>query len=76
MARTIRSYDSWETALAPRILLGVWHTSYIQPALDTLPGCRLAHIGFNVSIARTWFWDSCDVMSLHFAQWTTAAGQR
>ncbi|KAH9833462.1 PLC-like phosphodiesterase [Rhodofomes roseus] len=76
MARTIRAYDAWETALAPRILLGVWHTNYVRPAMDVLPRCGLAHIGFNVSIARTWFWDSCEVISLHFTQWTTRDGQR
>ena len=76
MARTISAYDDWETTLAPRILLGVWHTSYLRPAMDVLPRCGLAHIGFNVTVARTLFWDSCDVISLHFAQWTTGAGQR
>ncbi|TFY57454.1 hypothetical protein EVJ58_g7008 [Rhodofomes roseus] len=37
MARTIRAYDAWETALAPRILLGVWHTNYaIRWGIDVI----------------------------------------
>ncbi|KAI0722081.1 hypothetical protein C8Q72DRAFT_859408 [Fomitopsis betulina] len=79
LRRSLRSWrarfaatTTWDTELAPRILL--WHMSYLQPAMDTLPCCRIARIGFNVSMARTWFWDSCYVIRSHLPQWATGAG--
>ncbi|TFK55429.1 PLC-like phosphodiesterase [Heliocybe sulcata] len=64
--KTITSYESWETLLAPRILLGLWHPRFLDPAKNILPYLRRSYIGVSPYVARKYFWDSCDVFSIHF----------
>ncbi|TFK55430.1 PLC-like phosphodiesterase [Heliocybe sulcata] len=73
--KTITSHQSWETLLAPRILLGLWHPRFLSPAKNILPYLRRSYIGISPYIARKYFWDSCDVFSIHFtilASWDGA----
>ena len=37
MATIIAAYEDWETVLAPRIVLGLWHPSFIEPAKKNVP---------------------------------------
>ncbi|TXT10871.1 hypothetical protein VHUM_02376 [Vanrija humicola] len=71
-----RSHDEWETLLAPRLILGLWHPVFIRPALAHLPLLRRYHIGLSPSLARTYFWDSCEGFSLNFAMLVGAEGQQ
>lgn len=75
MARIISQYDNYETLLAPRLILGLWHPLFIVPALTHLPLLRRYHIGFSIAIAKEYFWDACEGFSLAFAILMTQAGQ-
>jgi len=63
----ISSQPNWETELAPRIILGLWHPKFIAPARRLLPYFSLAHIGMSVRFAREYFWDTCDGFSMYFS---------
>ncbi|KAJ7228185.1 PLC-like phosphodiesterase [Mycena pura] len=76
MHKIIASHPEWETRLAPRILLGLWHPSFLGPAKEQLPYCRRSYIGNCPSIARKYFWNDCEVFSIAFAALTSADGQR
>ncbi|KAF8165680.1 PLC-like phosphodiesterase [Crassisporium funariophilum] len=72
----IAAQPNWETALAPRILLGLWHPRFIAFAKDRLPYCRRSYIGNSTYIARKYFWKDCDAFSMAFGALTTADGQK
>ncbi|CCM01748.1 uncharacterized protein FIBRA_03814 [Fibroporia radiculosa] len=76
MHKVITAQPDWQTALAPRILVGLWHTAFIPHAVTHLPYCRRSYIGNSIEIARRYFWDSCDVFSMKFAVLTTADGEK
>ncbi|KDN35689.1 hypothetical protein RSAG8_11368, partial [Rhizoctonia solani AG-8 WAC10335] len=76
MHTTISAQDEWETTLAPRILLGLWHPKFIEPATRILPTLRRAHIGMNPRIARQYFWDSCESFSIDFGSLSSGDGER
>ncbi|EJD53662.1 PLC-like phosphodiesterase [Auricularia subglabra TFB-10046 SS5] len=76
MKTTIEAQENWETDLAPRILLGLWHPCFIEPAKTHVPYLRRSHIGFSPHIARQYFWDACEGFSMNFSGLSTAEGQR
>ncbi|CAE6428854.1 unnamed protein product [Rhizoctonia solani] len=76
MHTIISAQDEWETTLAPRILLGLWHPKFIEPATRVLPTLRRAHIGMNPRIARQYFWNSCESFSLDFCSLSTGEGEK
>ncbi|KAJ3563203.1 hypothetical protein NP233_g9090 [Leucocoprinus birnbaumii] len=76
LSDVITSQPSWETVLAPRILLGLWHPKFIEPAKRLLPYCKRSFIGFSIETARKYFWDHCDAFSVWFAALTSAEGHK
>lgn len=76
MHQTISSQTDWKTALAPRIILGLWHPAFIVPAKTHLPYLSLSHIGLSLEIAREYFWDSCDAFSMLFVSLASSEGER
>ncbi|KAK7062204.1 GP-PDE domain-containing protein, partial [Favolaschia claudopus] len=76
MHETISSHPNWETVLAPRILLGLWHPSFLGSAKEQLPYCRRSYIGNSPAIARKFFWNDCEVFSIAFAALTSTDGER
>jgi len=76
MHKAISSFEGWETLLAPRIVLGLWHPRFLEPAEQFLPYCRRSHIGKSPYIARTYFWKSCDSFSMNFSALATMEGDR
>lgn len=68
-------YDNWQSKLAPRIYLGLWHTKYIPWADTLLPELPRMHIGGSPSIARSLFWPHVQGFSMSFASLMTAEGQ-
>lgn len=76
MYTIISAQHGWETQLAPRILLGLWHPCFLSSAKAHLPYCRRSYIGVSPWIARKYFWDDCDTFSLLFAALTSRDGQR
>jgi len=75
MHKIISAQPDWETSLAPRILLGLWHPTFLPHAKEHLPYCRRSYIGRNVWNARKYFWDSVDVFSMTFSSLATTAGE-
>jgi len=76
MHEIIAAQPNWETTLAPRILLGLWHPRFISFAKARLPYCRRSYIGNSTYIARKYFWNDCDAFSMAFGALTTADGER
>jgi phosphatidylglycerol phospholipase C len=76
MHTVISGQPGWETLLAPRILLGLWHPRFLPIAKGRLPYCRRSYIGNSPSIARKYFWADCDTFSIAFAALTSGDGQR
>lgn len=76
MRRIISSYDGWETELAPRLILGLWHPAFIRPALSYLPRLRRYHIGVSTKLARQYFWEACEGFSMRFAMLVGEEGQK
>ena len=76
MHKIISAQPEWESALAPRILLGLWHTKFLEPAKTHVPYLRRSHIGANLAVARKYFWESCEVFSMNFGVLTSWDGER
>ncbi|EPQ59044.1 PLC-like phosphodiesterase [Gloeophyllum trabeum ATCC 11539] len=74
--KTITSHENWETLLAPRILLGLWHPRFIAPAKSVLPYLKRSFIGVSLHIARKYFWESCEAFSIHFSMLTSSDGAK
>lgn len=75
MHDVISSYPNYETTLAPRLILGLWHPLFIAPAAKYLPSLTRFHIGLSTHIARKYFWDHMDGFSIAFPMLTSADGQ-
>ncbi|EIM89051.1 PLC-like phosphodiesterase [Stereum hirsutum FP-91666 SS1] len=76
MQTIIAAYPEWETKLAPRIVLGLWHPRFLGPAKKYLPWCHRSHIGFSVDLARKWFWEDCQSFSINFMVLATSDGEK
>jgi len=72
----ITSYPEWETKLAPRIILGLWHPRFLSAAKAHVPYCKRSHIGSAPDIARKYFWKDCDAFSMWFPGLATADGEK
>ena len=60
----IMEIPEWETKLTPRIVLGLWHPAFIQPAIKHVPYLRRAYIGRNPYTAREYFWPHVEFFSM------------
>ncbi|KAF8635017.1 hypothetical protein AX15_000598 [Amanita polypyramis BW_CC] len=76
MHKIIFAQPDWETALAPRILLGLWHPRFLEHAKARLPYCRRSYIGNSTHVARKYFWDDCHAFSIAFGALAAYDGQR
>ncbi|WFD34977.1 hypothetical protein MCUN1_001823 [Malassezia cuniculi] len=75
MKATVSKYPDYESALAPRLILGLWHPKFIPVAKKHVPSLRRAHIGASTYLASKYFWDDCDAFSMYFPSLVSAAGQ-
>lgn len=75
MHEVITAQPDWETDLAPRILLGLWHPTFLKAAIHHLPYIKRSHIGLSPYIAREFFWEGVDAFSMDFGSLCTAQGQ-
>ena len=76
MHEIISEQGDWQTALAPRVILGLWHPRFISAAIKIMPYLRRSYIGASITIAREYFWDSCQAFSIHFAALVTNEGAK
>lgn len=74
--KVISQSPEWETKLAPRILLGLWHPRFLEHAKKHLPYCRRSHIGESLYLSRNYFWNDCEVFSVRFSVLASADGQK
>jgi len=75
MRDIIMQYPDWRSDLAPRLILGLWHPKFIEPAKRILPYCTRIHIGFSTSLARKFFWKECEGFSINFASLVGSDGE-
>ncbi|KAJ7109446.1 PLC-like phosphodiesterase [Mycena epipterygia] len=76
MHAVISAHPQWEKQLAPRILLGIWHPRFFQPAKDILPYCRRSCISFSLWLAKTYLWNDVDCVSIWYKALMSSEGQR
>ncbi|KAF7304827.1 GP-PDE domain-containing protein [Mycena kentingensis (nom. inval.)] len=76
MHTAISAFPEWETALAPRILLGLWHPKDLGPAKSILPYCKRCSISFSLWITRTYMWDDVECISLWQNALVSREGQK
>lgn len=76
MKSVVSQYKSFETTLSPRLILGLWHPKFLSPAREHVPTLRRIHIGSTPSLARNYFWDTCDGFSMYFASLVPDEGQK
>lgn len=76
MARVVAQHDDGHGSLAPRLILGLWHPKFLQPAAEHVPALRRIHIGGSPALAREYFWDACDGFSMYFPSLVPVAGQQ
>ena len=74
--QTISAQEDWQTTLAPRLILGLWHPRFILAAVRITPYLRRSYIGASISLARDYFWDACQAFSVQFAALATIEGAR
>lgn len=75
MREVIESYPNYETDLAPRMILGLWHPKFLSAALAQVPSMKRIHIGASPKAAREYFWKDCSGFSMYFASLVGADGQ-
>jgi len=76
MHQCISAFPQWEKLLAPRILLGLWHPTFIAPALEQVPYLRRAHIGRSPHLATEYFWSHVEAFSIEFGALASMEGQK
>jgi phosphatidylglycerol phospholipase C len=75
MRKALERYPGWEESIAPRIVLGLWHPKFVDPALSILPSLRRCFIGVHLGLAQApVFWDTCDAFSISFPLLTIGEG--
>jgi phosphatidylglycerol phospholipase C len=75
MHAIISSHPGYETNLGPRLVLGLWHPKYVEPAVRLLPYIKLAHIGMSPGMARKYFWKHCSSFSMNFSCLVSSDGE-
>ncbi|KAJ6496743.1 PLC-like phosphodiesterase [Mycena vitilis] len=76
MHAAVSVHPQWETQLAPRILLGIWHPRFIQPAKEILPYCRRSCISFSLRFAREYLWNDVECVSIWYNALMSREGER
>lgn len=76
MKETLSKIPDFETQLAPRLILGLWHPKFIEPAKRYVPSLRRAHIGASPGGAQQFFWNDCDAFSMYFPSLVGYEGQQ
>ncbi|KAI3628821.1 hypothetical protein CBS14141_000524 [Malassezia furfur] len=75
MDKIVRKFHNYEKDLAPRLILGLWHPKFLEPAKKHVPTLFRAHIGASPADALKYFWDDCGAFSLCFPALVTGEGQ-
>ncbi|KAG7097464.1 hypothetical protein E1B28_004808 [Marasmius oreades] len=76
MHKIVSAQPEWETLLAPRLLLGLWHPKFLAYAKARMPYCDRSYLGNSPDLARKYFWDDCGTMSMSFSSMAGKDGER
>ncbi|GMK56672.1 hypothetical protein CspeluHIS016_0305120 [Cutaneotrichosporon spelunceum] len=74
--QALATVPQWETVLAPRIVLGLWHPKFIEPAASILPTVRRFCISMSVAEVRKYFFDKCHGFSVWYPPLASAEGAK
>lgn len=67
MQTIISAYPSWQTDLAPRLILGLWHPKFMEPAKTILPDLKRCFIGVLLDLAESpIIFDNVEAFSIAF----------
>ncbi|PLW17744.1 hypothetical protein PCANC_09080 [Puccinia coronata f. sp. avenae] len=64
---SIERFEDHASLLIPRLVLGLWHPKFLEPSTRLLPDLKRSYIGMSTSMARKYFWDSCQGFSMQFS---------
>jgi phosphatidylglycerol phospholipase C len=76
MHEIISAQEDWQTALARRVILGLWHPRFNLATIKIVPYLRRSYIRASIFLARDYFWDYCHTFSVNFATLATTEGAR
>ena len=77
MRAVLSAHEGWETTIAPRLILGLWHPKFVHLAVEILPNVKRCFIGVDLTLAQyPVFWNACDAFSIAFPSLATAEGER
>lgn len=65
----------WETTLAPRLILGLWHPKFLEPAMTLLAPLQRFCISMSLSQVRQYFW-ACTGFSVYYPLLLGAEGEK
>ncbi|WRT68870.1 uncharacterized protein IL334_005851 [Kwoniella shivajii] len=72
----VESYNGWETKLAPRLILGIWHPKFIAPACSILPYLPRYAISMSLSQTRKYFFENCHGFSIMYEVLASSDGAK
>ncbi|TXT13585.1 hypothetical protein VHUM_00952 [Vanrija humicola] len=72
----LEQYEEWQTKLAPRLVLGLWHPKFIEPAADILPDLKRFCISMSIPQVRKYFYDKCHGFSVWYHPLASADGAK
>ena len=76
MRAILSAHENWETTIAPRLILGLWHPKFVGHAVEILPNIKRCFIGMDLTLAQyPIFWNACDAFSISFPALATADGE-
>lgn len=71
----IEKYANWQNVLAPRLILGIWHPKFLQPALEILPYLPRFAISMSIPQVRQYFFNNCHGFSLMYEVLASKKGE-
>ncbi|KAI5449311.1 hypothetical protein NCC49_004813 [Naganishia albida] len=71
----MEKFEHWQTLLAPRLILGIWHPKFIKPAQIHLPFLPRYAICMSVPTVREYFFKHCNGFSMYFPTLLSAEGE-
>ncbi|ORY29122.1 PLC-like phosphodiesterase [Naematelia encephala] len=74
--RAIETYPGWQSRLAPRIILGIWHPKFLAPAQEILPYLPRFAISMSLEETRKYFWKHVHGFSILFQALASPEGAR
>jgi hypothetical protein len=77
MRSILSAHTNWETEIAPRLILGLWHPKFVGPALSILPALKRCFIGIDLTLAsHPIFWENMHAFSIAFQYLSTWEGKQ